>query len=159
MGASFMFAVGLMLVGMVLFMIEAMIPSFGVIGITGAIAMIGSFVLAFQINQTIGFIFLFLGPIGAAFLFFLGLKLLPRTRFGRSFILSGPANEKEQTVETGYDRFEGMEGVAKSDLRPTGVATIDNERVTVQTEGELVEKDSRIKVVKVVGNTVFVERI
>ena len=49
--------------------------------------------------------------------------------------------------------------MTKSVLRPAGIAVIDNERVTVQTEGERIEKDLRIKVVKVVGNKVFVERI
>jgi len=159
MGATLMFAVGLLLVGMILFMIEAMIPSFGIIGITGAIAMIGSLILAFQVSPVMGYIFLFIGPAGGIFLFFMGLKLLPKTRIGRNFILNGPANEREQTVETGYDRFEGKEGVAKSDLRPSGIAVIESERITVQTEGEIIEQDSRIKVIKIVGNKVFVEKV
>lgn len=159
MGSTLMFAVGLLLVGMILFMIEAMIPSFGVIGITGAVSMIGALILAFQVNPVIGYIFLFLGPAGGIFLFFMGLKLLPKTRMGRNFILSGPANEKEQTVETGYDRFEGKEGTAKTMLRPSGIALIGNERITVQTEGEIIEKNSRIKVVNVAGNKVFVKKV
>jgi membrane-bound serine protease (ClpP class) len=159
MDPSIMFAVGLLIVGMILFMIEAMIPSFGAIGIIGAVSMIGSFVMAFRISPVIGTIFLIVGPVGSILLFFMGLKLLPKTKMGRSFILNGPASEKEQTVETGFQGLEGKEGVAKTVLRPSGIAIIDNERVTVQTEGERVEKDSRIKVVKVVGNKIFVDKV
>lgn len=158
MGSTLMFAIGLLVIGMILFMIEAMIPSFGVIGIMGAVSMVASFILAFQVNPVMGYIFLVLGPAGGVFLFFMGLKLLPKTKMGKNFILTGPASERDQTVETGYHRFEGKEGVAMSDLRPSGIAVIESERITVQTEGEIIEKDSRVKVIKVVGNKIFVER-
>jgi len=152
-------ASGLLIVGFILFLIEAMIPSFGVIGIMGAGSIIGAIVTAFYFHPMIGLVFLVLGPIGAIFVFLGGLKLLPRTRFGRSFILSGPDDESEQTVETGLDDLEGKEGVTATMLRPSGVALIDGERVTVQSEGEVFEKNTRIKVIKVVGNKVFVEKI
>ena len=159
MGATLAFAIGLLVVGLVLFVIEAMIPSFGVIGVTGAIAAIAAVVLAFQTGPVGGFMFLILAVVGGPFAFFMGFKLLPKMPFGRNFILTGPGDSREQTVDAGVKHLEGKEGVAASMLRPTGIAVVDNERVAVQTEGEIIEKNSRVKVVKIVGNKVFVERV
>jgi len=157
--SSLLAATGLLVIGMLLFLIEAMIPSFGAIGVIGAVAMIGAVVMAFHTSAVAGIVFLIAGPVGAVLLFLTGLRLLPKTKIGKSFILEGPAREKEMTVDPGYKRLEGKEGVTQSVLRPAGIALIEDERVSVQTEGEVIEKNVRIKVVKVVGNKIFVERV
>lgn len=158
-GMAILVGIGLLVIGLLLICIECMIPSFGIIGLLGSIALIAAIVLGFQSGLAGGFIFLLTAMLGTPVSIHLGFKLLPKMPFGRSFILTGPSSEKEQTVDTGHERFEGKEGVAKSVLRPSGIALIDDERVAVQTEGEIIEKNSRIKVVKVVGNTVFVEQV
>ncbi len=159
MGTLLLSAIGLLLIGFILFLIEAMIPSFGIIGLLGSGCIIGAIWTAFVINKAAGVLFLVMGPAGALAVFLGGLKLLPRTKFGRGFILTGPADEREQTVETGLDILEGKEGVAQTMCRPSGIALIDGERITVQTEGEVIEKNMRIKVIKVSGNKVFVEKV
>ena len=127
----------------------------------GTASLIASIVFAFQApgGWVTGFLFLIGSGVGVPVAIKLGFKLLPRTSLGKSFILTGPTDAKEQTVETGLKDMEGKEGVAKTMLRPSGVAIIEGERIDVQTEGEIVEKDSRIQVVKVVGNTVFVKSV
>lgn len=53
----------------------------------------------------------------------------------------------------------GREGVALTMLRPSGTAEFDGDRVDVITAGEVVTKDSRIKVVEVEGNRVVVRTL
>jgi len=53
-------------------------------------------------------------------------------------------------------RFLQQRGRALTDLRPSGVAIIADERVDVVTEGDYISADSPIKVYKVIGNRVVV---
>ena len=41
-------------------------------------------------------------------------------------------------------------------LRPSGLATIDDERIDVVTEGEVIQKDQPIKVIEIEGNRIVV---
>lgn len=47
-------------------------------------------------------------------------------------------------------------GIAATDLRPSGTAKIDGKRVDVVSEGQMIEKDTPIKVVTVEGLRVVV---
>ena len=49
-----------------------------------------------------------------------------------------------------------MEGVAVTDLRPSGMAMIDNKRVDVVTRGEYIEKNTELTVHSVSGNQIIV---
>jgi membrane-bound serine protease (ClpP class) len=50
-------------------------------------------------------------------------------------------------------------GVAHSDLRPSGVATINDRRMDVLAEGSLIEAGTEIKVVEVTGLRVVVRAL
>jgi membrane-bound serine protease (ClpP class) len=53
----------------------------------------------------------------------------------------------------------GRQGVAVTKLRPAGIALINNEKIDVMAEGNLIEKDQPIEVIKVEGNRVVVREI
>jgi membrane-bound serine protease (ClpP class) len=69
-----------------------------------------------------------------------------------------------ETVEEGYVNASGNEhllgktGKALTTLRPAGTALIDGERVDVVTDGEYLPNDTEIKVVKVEGARIVVEK-
>jgi membrane-bound serine protease (ClpP class) len=50
----------------------------------------------------------------------------------------------------------GKTGIAASALRPAGKAKIDGELVDVVTLGDFIEKDARVRVLKVDGNRIVV---
>ena len=50
----------------------------------------------------------------------------------------------------------GKSGAAVTDLRPAGKATIEGRRVDVLTEGAYVARGTRVTVVRVEGNRIFV---
>jgi len=50
-------------------------------------------------------------------------------------------------------------GSAYTDLRPSGKATIGDQRIDVVTEGTMIDKDTPVRVVAVEGNRVVVREI
>jgi membrane-bound serine protease (ClpP class) len=107
-----------------------------------------------------------------AVLCYVGLKVLPRTSWGRGLVLEEdddgappPAIQVAQNPGEGGTREDlhrpllGKHGVATTPLRPAGVALIGEERVDVVTEGERIDAGSRIKVIAVAGNRVVVRRV
>jgi membrane-bound serine protease (ClpP class) len=154
---GFVYAGALLLVGLALFLLETMLPSFGTLGVLGGAGILWSVILAFKAGGMMAAgIFLGLGLVGAPVIVIAGLKNLHRTPLGKRFIVTGPADAREQTVETGLQHLEGKEGVARSILRPAGIAQFGNDRVNVESEGKFIDPGARVKVLKVVGNKVFV---
>lgn len=70
--------------------------------------------------------------------------------------------EERQSVQAGYvsvadlSHLVGARGLAITQLRPAGMGMIDGQRVDVVTQGELIEKDTPIKVIQVEGRRVVV---
>ena len=54
-------------------------------------------------------------------------------------------------------RYIGQQGVAMTDLRPSGIAVINKERLDVVTEGKYLDKDTPIIVLSVTGNQIIVK--
>jgi membrane-bound serine protease (ClpP class) len=110
----------------------------------------------------------------ALVLLYVSVRLFPRTRLGRGLVLRDPAEDGEEvttatqaaqnapegaTQEERHQHLLGKQGVARTPLRPSGVALFDEERVDVVTEGERIEPSARVKVVAVKGNRVVVRRV
>lgn len=53
----------------------------------------------------------------------------------------------------------GQEGITISALRPSGIAEFANNRVEVQTFGELIDAGKKVKIVEIKGNEVFVTSV
>jgi membrane-bound serine protease (ClpP class) len=54
--------------------------------------------------------------------------------------------------------YIGSQGLAITDLRPSGVATINEKRLDVVTRGEYLEKQTEIIVIAVRGNQIVVKQ-
>ena len=89
------------------------------------------------------------------------LKYMPRRRFFgglalQTSLVSGsgleepPAvkrNTKSDTGSVTYTKMVGARGTALTDLRPSGVARIDNQRIDVVTEGDFIEEGKFVEVI------------
>ena len=102
-----------------------------------------------------------LAAVLAAFMIATAAKFLPRTSAWDQLALKA-TSAGEITAPTAdlvpLDLL-GKEGVAVSFLRPAGKAMIGGQLADVVTEGDLIPKDSRVKVVKVEGNRVVVTKV
>lgn len=149
----------LAVVGLALLVAEVFFVSFGVIAALSGLSLIGAVFLAFQESTAFGISMLVGESIAAPIVLGLAVKLLPRTRFGRQLILSGPETSTHAAAaDPSLDSLLHKTGVAVSPLRPAGFARIDGRKVDVVTRGEMLDADCPIQVLEVVGNRVVVGR-
>jgi len=153
----------LMVLGILLVLLEVLIPSGGILGFLAAAALTGSLVLAFQEDPTMGYIMLGATGVSLPIVIVLGFKYLPKTPFGRRLILT-PKDESDAVLgkagvsEKDFSVLQGQEGQAVSPLRPSGFAEFGEERFMVTTTGDLIDEGEMVVVVNVEGNSIVVER-
>lgn len=134
------------------------LPGHGISGLVGALLILTSIVLAFG-TFFVGVIATSLSLIISISVFFLALRWLPESAFLRRLAFAGA-----QTASAGYVAaapivgLEGVEGVAQTYLRPAGVAIINGTRYQVQTDGDYIPSQTRIRVKRVEGAHIFVTR-
>ncbi|MCU0724248.1 MAG: hypothetical protein MUE73_00435 [Planctomycetes bacterium] len=147
-------ALVLLVVSMGLVLLEAFIPSMGLLTIASLASLAGSLVFGFRTSTTFGFVLVGAALVGIPLLLWVGFRVFPKTGLGRSMILAGPPAAGPRVDPLAG--FLGKEGVALSLLRPSGVAEIDGKRVDVVTRGEIAEAGVRIVVIDCSGNRILV---
>ncbi|MBK7867144.1 MAG: hypothetical protein IPJ75_09210 [Ignavibacteriales bacterium] len=91
---------------------------------------------------------------------FAAYKFLPNTRTFKAFVLDVESGAKTGfTTAPDYSALVGSEGTSMTVLRPAGTAIIDGSRYDVVTAGDYIEKDTNIKVIKVEGMRIVVEKV
>lgn len=149
----------LLIGGIVLIVIEGIIPGFGVFGFTGLLSLLGALYLFLGADTEAAMITAVVAV--AAFLILIWfIKKAPSTKVGQKLTLN-----LESTKDKGYDANDerndllGCEGIAHSVLRPAGKAVFDGELVDVVTEGSFYEPGTKVKVVAITGGRVVVRGI
>lgn len=171
-----LFILGVACMAMELFVI----PGFGVMGVSGILLIVSSFVLASQTfifpHTTADFYAMgrSLRDLGIVVGIFLGLAAFLSRYFEHlpilgSMILMPDADEQQDVVAGSADEpgmeeslaaLVGLEGVTRTPLRPAGKVRLADHRVLdVVAEGEFVETGQRVRVMSVEGNRVVVRQI
>ncbi len=158
-GNASMTIILIFIVGIILLIMEAIVPGFGAPGIGGAICIISSIVLASN-SIALGITSLIIAFLATIVVAILLLKYAPRNKYFDRIILGTELN-KNQGFSSIVHKGEllGLEGTALTSLRPSGTALIKDEKVDVVTEGDFIQKDDRIKIVKVEGRRIVVRKI
>jgi membrane-bound serine protease (ClpP class) len=131
------------------------LPGFGVAGLVGGLAIVTSMVLAMiGKHPSTGDVAQALAVLGASIFITLAvtyawLRHLPNSGRFSGLLLKG-AVHKSQGFVSAPNRGDlvGRDGVAVTDLRPSGTARVGEERLDVVTEGEYVPQGSRVLVVQ-----------
>ncbi|PHS29166.1 MAG: hypothetical protein COA82_12940 [Alkaliphilus sp.] len=89
---------------------------------------------------------------------FVQLKKLLRNKFFDKIILRKSEKGYVVTIKD-YSMLLNKEGLVKSYLRPTGRIEIEGEVYDVIADGDFVEKGLRVKVIKVEGRKIVVNKI
>jgi membrane-bound serine protease (ClpP class) len=102
-----------------------------------------------------------LAAVLAMFMIAVAAKFLPRTSAWDQLALKAASTGEitSPTVDLQPQDLLGKEGVATSFLRPAGKAMFGDQLADVVTEGDLIPRDARVKVVKVEGNRVVVAKV
>ena len=140
----------LFLVGISAVITEMFIPGM-IVGITGVILMITSIVMAYQGDYSVlGHVLTISSICSAPLLLLLWRKILSKT-----FSLKTAVNA-DSSSEMHLNDLIQKEGVAVTNLHPSGIIMVNGKRIDVVTSGEMIERNSRIRITEVSGNRVVV---
>lgn len=145
----------LTLVGFVLLVAEVLFVSMGLFGIAAAAFIVGADVVAFQHSPALMWVLIAVQIVGIPLVVKGAFAALPHLPFGRGMILGTPGVETRSGVEAA-EHLLGLEGVALSDLRPSGLAQLGEERRSVVLETGMAVTGTPLLVVAVEGYRVVV---
>jgi membrane-bound serine protease (ClpP class) len=158
MNKAFYFPVILQLIGVLVVIAEIILPSGGILSILATGLFGYSLYLVFTyISSSAGLAFIMADLILIPFLVYFGIKFLAKSPVTLRARLAKKDGVTSQSPE--QENFLGSQGRAITDLRPSGVALIDEERVDVVTRGEYIEKHTKVVVIAVSGNRIIVKQI
>ena len=139
-----------LVIGILCMVAEIFIPSFGVAGGVGFLAMtVGIIMMAQTFAQ---------GLLYFAIMLFISVLFLI---LGYHFIGSSKIalkNNLNEDVLPDYQRLIGKRGRSVTPLRPSGTIELEGERYDVLTKGEFIDVNETVEVAAVENNRIFVGR-
>jgi membrane-bound serine protease (ClpP class) len=145
----------LLTVGMLLIGAEIFLPG-AVLGVMGAMALLGAIIVAFSISLSCGFYTAFGIFILTVITVALWVKFFPRSSIGRKMTLD--QNGVLFKATESHHALMGRKGTVCSALRPAGYAMIEGRRVDVISEGGIIDRGEPVEVIKVEGSRVIVRK-
>ncbi|AIC94057.1 NfeD family protein [Shouchella lehensis] len=149
----------LVVVGIVLLGVEMVAPGFGIFGILGIGLIIGGlFMASFSTTvMVISVAITLVVTIAAAIILFV---FFGNRGPWKKLVLQAQTTSEEGYLSTETDQgLIGQTGKALSDLRPAGIALINDRRLDVVSEGSYIGRGSMLKVVYTSGSRVVVREI
>lgn len=154
-----LFTVFLFVLGLVLLLVEAMFPGFGIAGISGTIVVIVSIIMIS--NSIIQGLLLLIGTVAVfALLLIVLIKLGWAKKYLKFFVLNTEQkNEEGYVSKEKYTSYIGKSGIAVTPLRSAGTVLIDSVKLDAVSEGEFIDKGAAIEVFRVEGSNIYVREI
>ncbi|MEO1652433.1 MAG: NfeD family protein [Bacteroidota bacterium] len=160
------------IVGILLLMAEVfVIPGFGVAGISGIVLTMGSLLLMMLGNDGFDFRFvlpadffgsvtaLAIGAIGGTIFIFLAMPHLVQSRRFKRISLQSSMNKDEGYTSTSYTTdLVGSIGLAYTVLRPSGKIKIEEELYDAYTQGDYIDKNTKVVVISQEGTSLKVKK-
>ena len=157
MGISLIIAIVLFIAGFILIGIEMAIPGFSIPGVSGIICLVVAIFLvsdSFVEGAVIALIILALLGI----MFAIILSLLSKAKLKSPIILKDEQNKEKGFISSTDLRYLlGKQGVAVTDLRPSGTGDFDGIEFDVISEGKYITKDTKLLIYKVQGSRLIVK--
>ncbi|MGO8704924.1 MAG: NfeD family protein [Candidatus Brocadiia bacterium] len=142
-----LFALGLSLIVAEIFLVGV------VLGLIGLTCMLVSIYFGFEKSAGLGWTLVVIAAASVPVLAIVWVKVINRV-LAMKFTQTGYTGAQMQ-----YKDLVGQEGVALTSLRPAGMARFGEKKVDVVSEGEVIDPDSRVRVVEVKGNRVVVRAV
>jgi membrane-bound ClpP family serine protease len=153
-GTIMLFAVGIMLI-----FLEFFLPG-AISGTLGLAALIASLFLAGENPLNMGISIFIAISISIAVLFFM-IKVLRKklVLFNRMILFDTAKKEDGYVSNINRTDLLGKEGIALTVLRPSGTAVFNKERIDVVSEGDFIDQNAKITVIKVEGVRIVVRKV
>lgn len=158
-GYSSWIVIVLFIIGLILLLVEVFVPGFGVPGILGITSVIASIIMSSSsLEQAI--ISLFISFILTTIVGILLIKFGPRNKLFNRIILSTSLNrENGYVANENFKNYVGKIGITLTPLRPSGSVEIEGKKLDVVSKNVYIEKDQQVKIVKVEGSRIVVQKI
>jgi membrane-bound ClpP family serine protease len=163
-----LWAFGLLGVAALLFVIEIIVPSGGIIGLVALAAALGAVVAFSYENPVLGAVSLagliVMVPLAINF----ALKVFPNTPIGKKLILGEDEEDEAELAKLEQARREeearrqaliGAEGVTNTTMRPVGSVKIDGVTLEAVSEVGMLDAGVTVRVTRVDGSTVKVRPV
>jgi membrane-bound ClpP family serine protease len=149
----------LLLVGLgIIFIIVELIfiPGNTIVGVLGLISGAAGIYLGYDyFGNTIGSIILSISVLITAVSVYYSLNSNVLDKFALHNTIESKVNEDEKLCHL----KEGDTGIALSNLRPVGNAEFGNQLFVVNTQGGFIDNGQQIRIIKVEGRKIFVEKV
>ena len=138
--------IGLIVTAFVLFFFEIFLPG-GVLAVIGGMFLLLASILAYQELGLFWALGIFsLGMVGALVLFFLEIRFISRTSFGKQLSLQSSISARLNPLEG--EKLEGQEGVTLTVMAPTGKVEVQGSPYTAVAEDGFLEKGVPVRVIR-----------
>lgn len=158
-GVALIIAIILFIAGFILIGIEMVVPGFSIPGVSGIICLIVAIFLvsdSFVEGAIIALIIMALLGI----MFTIILWVLSKAKLKSAIILKDEQNKEKGFISSSdLNYLLGKQGVAVTDLRPSGTADFDGIDFDVISEGKYISKDTRLVIYKVQGSKLIVKAL
>lgn len=148
--------------GVIFCIVEIFIPGFGIFGIMGSVLIATGVIVRFLLDFDVQHLILMMGFVivvvfGAAVIMISSAK---HGMLGRSPLIE---NRTSIPVGTNYDNKEylkilGKVAFADTKFTPAGKFSLNNQTYEAISYGEFIEKGTKIQVVEVAGNTIYIKK-
>ncbi len=157
--------------GVILLIVEIFVlPGFGIAGISGIVLMVTGLTLSLIHNVAFDFSYTGFDEVAGALFrvtltvlfgfvlfFFFGDNLFYNVLAKRIALTDTASSADGYTSHNmSYEILVGKTGITVTDLRPSGTVEIDNERYDVIADGEMINRNTPVKVLRMQGNYLVV---
>ncbi|MEM9064247.1 MAG: NfeD family protein [Planctomycetota bacterium] len=165
MEAALVWGLSLLALSLLLIVVEVFLPSGGLIALISAGSGITGLVFLYRHDPVWGGIGTLVMLVAAPCVIAFAFRVWPDTAIGRRMIHGTSDLDEIQERETAdarakaeWESLVGAEGVAFTELHPSGTVKLGETRYDAVTDGPFIEKGSRIRVVSVEMSVVKVRR-
>lgn len=148
--------------GIVCLVLEAFMPGFGLPGVSGIFMEVVAVVLCWSnVSKAaaLGMTLIILSLVAIAVS--MSLRSAAKGRLSKSAMILKHTESAEEGYRSSDDMnsFLGMEGIATTVLRPTGMAEFDDVKLNVVSDGAYIQPGSKVRIVRVEGSKILVRSV
>ncbi len=153
-------SLAMFIVGLILILIEMMIPGFGLPGISGIIFVVLGVILAMD-SVTNAILSISIAIIITTIVVIVLVKRGFESKLIKSIVLSNQHIREKGYLssDSGDEDLISKEGVAASDLKPSGFMDIDGNRIDVLSDDGYITRGTKIVIARIEGSKIFVRRV
>ncbi len=147
-----------LLIGIALLVIEIFLPGFGVPGICGLILEgIAIYFTATRHGASAALILTAIVLVVTSLTIFITFRSATKGKLSKTTLI---LNETEQAVAASLPELNpGDEGTAVTPLRPSGTVVFGEHRLDAMTEGDFIQKDQKVRILRIEGTRIIVRSV